>query len=483
MKIMGALLYSSAGQYVTSILTLVKILVISRLLGPEEIGVFAIAMSIIFFAQTLRTVGIGEYIISLKEVHEAELRTCFTILICMSSAFAVLFWVLAAPTAAFFDAPALEDLLKLLTAYFFISPLGMITQAQFYRAMRFKELAAIQVATAVADVILVIGFAIYGFGPLSLVFGYIGGGLAALATICWFDRKTILFRPLFKGVGKIARFGVPLTFSTMLNQTGVFAPALIVGHSIGAAATGYFNRGQAPVTFFRQAIEQSTARVALAWFAKISRDDPASLRTAYIKSTSVSAGIAWPFYTVLFFHAPTIVPLLLGEQWHASVPIAQALAVGGVMSTYTLYGLNLLAGAGRADLQLQFNIVAQTIRFSLLLFAVSHGLEAFAWAYAASNFVAPALICIWLRKGIGLRFRDLARSMARSFLVTLALAALNYLALTYYFQTAALDLLQLTLILAVNGTVWLAAIAVVRHELLVETFRIIKNRRQKSAAA
>lgn len=476
-------MHASLGQYVTSILGVVKIVVISRLLGPFDIGVATIALSIVLFVQCVRVFGVGEYLISRKEERHEDLRTCFTLLYILAISFSVAFWLFADLIAAFFDAPKLSYLLQVLTIYMLISPLTLITIARFNRTMRFREQAILQVFGSVTEVSIAVCLAVYGFGPASLIWGYIASAFSALAITCWFDSSTIILRPSLKGWRQIARFGVPLTFSTLLTQLGVLGPALIVGRQLDAAATGYFSRGQVPVTFFRQALEQSTARVALAWFAQISRADPDQLRQSYIKATALSSGIAWPFYVVLFFNAPTIIPLLLGEQWLSSVPIAQALAIGGMFSTYTIYGLNMLAAVGRADLQFQFNCAAQTIRFAVLLCTAPYGLETFAWAFAASNVVSPALLSVWLRKSINLRYRILCRSMIRSFLVAVAVAALNYAALQFLFTTDRLPLLEFVGLMAATGLVWLLSIVVTRHEIFGEVARLVRNRRARQKCA
>ena len=63
-----SLAYSLADSYLGVLLQLASTLIISRILTPTEIGIFAVAAVIAALASTFRDFGVAEYLIQEKEL-------------------------------------------------------------------------------------------------------------------------------------------------------------------------------------------------------------------------------------------------------------------------------------------------------------------------------------------------------------------------------------------------------------------------------
>ena len=84
-----------------------------------------------------------------------------------------------------------------------------------------------------------------------------------------------------------------------------------------------------PSDLFRSARDLGAAAlvpVSTVVFAKV-RDSAGRLQSAYLKALGISYSAVSPIMTVVVVGAPLLVPLLFGDGWDQSVPVAQALAL------------------------------------------------------------------------------------------------------------------------------------------------------------
>ena len=76
-KTRRAVYLSAVARYSDMIVQFVSVMVIARLLTPEEIGIFSISLAVIALAQTLREFGLGAYVVQERELDRARIRSAF----------------------------------------------------------------------------------------------------------------------------------------------------------------------------------------------------------------------------------------------------------------------------------------------------------------------------------------------------------------------------------------------------------------------
>ena len=93
MDIKNAALLSSVSGLVSKGISLLSVVIVARLLTPEEIGVFVIASSLTLIASEIRLIGINAYIIREKELTEEKVRRCIGLAILVSYSFGLILLV------------------------------------------------------------------------------------------------------------------------------------------------------------------------------------------------------------------------------------------------------------------------------------------------------------------------------------------------------------------------------------------------------
>ncbi len=474
---------ASGAQYLMFVLSFVKIAVISRLLTPTDIGVYTIAGALIFMAQVFRVYGTWDFIVSRKEIDRHQLGLCSTVLFVMAIVVTTAFLIAAPYAADFFAMPDLTGMIQLMALSFLILPIGAINQALMNRDLRFVPLSIIRIAATLADTGLVIILIYLDFGLISLAWGYVAANVVSTVMVIFYDPKNIIFRPRLRGMTELLRFGTLSASGTLLNNIGYYAPTMLLGRAYDAATVGFYGRGQTLITFFRQGLEVATGPVTTSWFAKKAKGSLEDSRNAYVRFVIVVAAVSWPLYIFVMMNAATLIPLLLGPNWTVSVPITQVLAIGGILTPYTVAGMNLLTGRGKVGLRLWFSLINQVVRIAILLVALSYGFSAFVWGIVIAHGASLVLMALLLRREIGLSLRGLLRSMRHSAILAGVVAALNYVMLGQDFATVPVSIGYFTVVMIVTALAWVGCIVGLKHVLWEEVQRALAARRGKKAAA
>ncbi|WP_262690556.1 lipopolysaccharide biosynthesis protein [Kordiimonas aestuarii] len=394
-----ALFFSALGKYGEFGLFLLGTIVLSRLLSPKEIGIFAAANSIIAFAQTIRMFGTNDYLIQEKSLEVKDVRKALAVA-------SVLSWILAGLLAAFssvianyFKEPLLQKVILLVAVSFLFLPISSTAHARLSRDMKFGTISIIGLLSALTNLSVAIILALNGFGALSIAWATFAANLALLIATAVLAPHYMLVRPHFVDLKKVFTFGSWVTASSIIRNIGYNGYLLIIARMLSFEALGLYMRAATIVERFTTILLDIIKSVALPSFAEIKRSGkPAG--PAIMKTLALMAGCLWPVYAFVGLHAEPIVGLLFGDQWFDAVPVVQILAVSVVVSMNLPALLpTVLTAYGRVKIIFVFNVIMYATRVVGVLLAVQHGLSAVAIAVTISSIVAVPLY-VWVLKSM-----------------------------------------------------------------------------------
>src|SRR5512144_103678 len=98
-----SIVLSAVERYGNLVLTLLSVVVLSRLLTPHEFGIYAITTSIAGVLCAVREFGGANYIIQKQDLSERCVRTAFTINCVISGVLIALLFAVRDGMASFFD--------------------------------------------------------------------------------------------------------------------------------------------------------------------------------------------------------------------------------------------------------------------------------------------------------------------------------------------------------------------------------------------
>jgi O-antigen/teichoic acid export membrane protein len=412
---------SLADSYLAIVLQVLSTMVISRILTPKEVGIFAIAAVISSLANMFRDFGFAEYLIQAKNLDRDRIRAALGLNIAMSWSMALLL-LLAAPWAAsFYKEPGVGDVLRVLSLSFVIVPFGAVVQSWFRRELNYRPIAITNALSSITSFVVAIWLALAGFSYLSLAWSSFAGIVVTVLGSLWFRPRGFPQLPGLKGVAEVFHFGKYASGVYILSQVGRGAPELIIGRVSGAADVGMFSRANSLVELLRRLLERPVMQVCLPYFAKKGREG-ASLWEAYASSVGLITGAAWPALASLAVFAYPVIRLVYGEQWTAAVPLAQILCLMCAIDMVTMLSREALLACGEARRASVLQLEVTTAQVVGLMLVIPYGLPGAAWGMVAAALVSAAFAYRHLRVTIDLKAMAILRACNKSALLTLTTA-------------------------------------------------------------
>ncbi len=369
MVVRRALGITGISQAAIFVLGFANVVIVSRLLRPEEIGIFSVAVSVLGFAHIFREFGVGQYLVQAAQVGKAELRAAFTVTLASSWLIALLIFLLRYPLSSFYGHEGVAEVLLVVCLNFLVLPLGSAQMAMMKRELRFGAIAGIGVAAAAVQTLVTIACAYVGQSYLSMAWGSLAMHLTSALAVNVLRAGHGPTLPTLHGLPAVLKFGSLTSASALIREIGLAAPDLILGRTLGFADVAVFSRGQGLQKMLVQRINALVRHVHFPTLASQLRKG-GDATALFFQATNHLSAVTLPLLAVLAALSEPLILFVFGEQWEAAVPVAVYICIGRMlMAPYALYALTLMA-AGKLYSELWAESFALLARIAVLLSSI-----------------------------------------------------------------------------------------------------------------
>lgn len=469
-----ALSLSFASQYTIQIVGLISIIALSRLLTPEEIGVFAVASVVLFVAGEIRMFGIGQYLIREPDLTDGKIRRALGVMIIMSWGMAALLVLSASWLADFYDEQGLIEILWLVAVTFVLAPFIAVPYSVLRRNMEFHKTLGLDATRATTQGVISVAGAWYGLGYMSMAWGLVIGSVVEIVLLQFMRPAGVPALPSFRGLGSVLRFGTFTGLSGLFAKTGEGTPELVLGRVGTMTDVALFSRGLGVVMIFNRAVTLAVRPVILPHFAAEYRETR-SVTYAYLRAVELQTGLAWPFFAGFAMAALPLVRVLYGDQWDASVPVAEVLVAWGVLFAMHCYCQDALLAVGEVTLAFWREVIMFVVRLAAVLVGATEGPMGVAVAFSVSGLFELLVTVIVLKRGIGLGAAAFFHACRKSVGVAVITLAGCWLSAASVESTFSSDFFRLAAFGTIGMTFWLAGIFLCRHPLADELIRALRS--------
>lgn len=388
-----SLAFSFLDRYATLVIGIVSSMVIARLLTPEEIGIYSVAMVLLGFLATVRDLGVGQYLVQEKELTTDRIRAVWAVQLGLGLALSVVILLASVPVAAFYREPQIREIMLLIALSYAVNPFGSLTYAWLMREMRFSTIALMRFLSSLAGASVGIWFAWRDFGPISLAYGSLTSTVVNALVALWYRPKSFPWAPGIAEIRRVLSVGSQLTLNSVVGVIATSAPELLLGRLQSLTAAGFYSRASGLVQMFNRLFVDAVTVVCLPWFAKESRAG-GSLVTPFLRATSYVTALGWSFCVGIVCLAHPVIRLLYGDQWDMSVDLARMLAASIAFGVpVTLCPAAMMASGGVASMT-RVTLVCAVQSIALVAIGASHSLTGVGVAMVVSTAVAGV---IWTR--------------------------------------------------------------------------------------
>ncbi|HEV7267336.1 MAG TPA: oligosaccharide flippase family protein [Falsiroseomonas sp.] len=474
-----AVAFSFAAKYSTLALRTVGLLVLARLLPPEEFGVFATAAAIVTLVFVFAEFGLHSHLIQARRLTRALVAAALGLAGVLNLVAITLIVALAWLLPWTQTVPEASTVLLLLAVAAAAGPVALPVAAKLQRGMRFDRLLVIDFTRSMVGVGGSIALVATGWGVVGLAWAAVAESVSgvALTLALGAGRRPVL--PALRGWGTALRFGGPLALVGGFRQAAEAGTTLLISSLLGLAAAGIYARALTVKTLLNKAVVEAVSPVVLPVLARETRQGR-DLGGLYLRKIGALTALHWPFFAVLALLAEPLVLLVLGPQWAAAAPVVRVLALAGLFDPFGALSLKFFValGANGAFLRIQACVVAARLLAVGLLAMVS--LEAAAIGLVAGAAVRAVGATLWLERRLGVSWAAIGRRVGQAALLTgFSVVGPAFLLLVTGWPA---DLAVGLAGGALGALGWAAGLAVTRHELGGELLRAAAALRGRLAA-
>lgn len=422
-----ALIWRGLAMGGEKIIFLARLIVLARLLAPEDFGLVAIGMTVLAIALSLTDFGVVAALIQQPATDKRHRDTAWTIGLLRGIAVTAAL-VLAAPWIADgFAEPRATDIIRALASTAVIQAAASIEVARLNRELRFQGLAGIRLFAAVVNTAVAIVLA-PSLGAWAIVWGAIAGALAHMIS----SYGVAPYRPALRlsddATASIARFG---RWIFLIGVLGVAADSVLrwlIATRLGVAELGLFFMAVRLAFLPAQLITELVSEVAFPVYAELQGDRQKAAAAFRRLLISVSA-LLIPACLVFIWLVPDLVRHVLGERWEGIVVVMQLLILSSIVGSLGDGVAPVLKGTGRPS------GIAVMDALHLLLIAIlgwplieAYGLVGAGITWLAATTVSQFLAVRYARRVFTRPFAGLATPVVAIVAISLLATAVAALA-------------------------------------------------------
>ena len=379
------------------IFNLIKIIIIARLLSPNDFGMFGIALLILSIFGTFTQTGSLSALIQKKGKIESYLNTAWTLGLIRGGLIATLVFFLAKPSALFFATPDTEQILRIIGISIVLESLNNIAVIYLHKELKFQKYFKYQFLGTITDVIVTIIAAFFLKSVWALVLGLLAGNLVR----CIMSYIIESYRPKLQfnksQVRELLKFGKWIAGTSILVFLIIHGDDIFVGKLLGAAMLGFYQMAYKISNTPTTEITLVISHVSFPAYSKL-QDNLPKLRDAFMRVLKLTAFISFPLAAFIFILAPEFTLLFLGEKWMPVVPAMRILVMAGAVRSLIASACSIFRAIGKPKIE----TIWQVIRLSIIVILI----YPLTTKYGISGTSAVILLSTFI-SGIGFGFEAL----------------------------------------------------------------------------
>lgn len=454
---------------------------LARLVGPEWFGLLALGVVYVSFVEIFVTQGFGTALIQRRDLEDGHLDAAFWITMTMAGALMLTTLLLADWVASIFREPRLASILRWLSLSLLLAGLSAVPRAVLTREMKFRPLAARSLLATLTGGIIGLAMAWQGFGVWSLVAQQLSSAAVTTAVLWWATTWRPSFPPSRHHIRDLYGFATTITGENLLWFATNRTDQTVIALGFGAAALGPYALANRCVQLTMDAVATPVQVVALPAFSRIQAERD-RVHSAFYRLTETLAAVALPTFCGIAVLAPTLVPVLFGPRWTASVSLLRALAVSGILYIPVSFVHPLTLALGKPRIALILSVCQTLLTIGLCLLAMRWSPLAVAGAVACSMAIGLTVGLTVCRRLTGISILMLGSCLWAPALASTIMST-AVLGFQHFARERLGDLLTVAGGVVLGASIYGVGIAVLRPELVRQLSQIVLTRGRLPRAA
>jgi O-antigen/teichoic acid export membrane protein len=423
---------SVSSVYVNGVLQIIGVIVLARLLTPEDFGLVAIVMALTRFAPLLVDFGTADATTQTNKITQGQSSTLFWLTSGIGCAVAVSLVVCSPLIAWLYHEPRLQPISMYSGLTFAFAGVSGQHLALLRRTMQFGVIAKMQILGAVAGLVCAIVIAMCGYGYWALVARPIVTA-ACIAAGAWLACRWRPGYPVFDAeVKSMIGFGMHVLTASIPSSMTRVADRIALGLFSTPRDLGFYQNAQNMYENAFLAPLDQLHNVGSAGLSKL-QSNPRTLQQKYEATLSALAFFVMPTAAILSVTGQDVVAMLLGATWRVSGLLLSLMALRGIVEFIEMSQGWLHVASGRADRWKYSAFVSAIVRVAAILGGLPFGAVGVVIALVAAGWVIALPSVTYAGRPLGIGASLVIRAVGGPLLgATIAVAAGWWLQSTFF---------------------------------------------------
>lgn len=365
-------------------------IVLTRNLLPTDIGLYSFTLIFITFSTVLMDGGFSNALIRKTAPSPTDYNTAFVINVLIALGLYGVFFVTAPFVADFFRLPALTLAIRVVCLSVIIGSFAIIPKTYFTKHLQFKEQALVSLTASLIAGGVGIWMVYNNFSYWSLIClqllrqSIITIGLWVVST----------FKPRFQydpvAAKSLFGYGSKILMSGLVDNLYNNLYTLVIGKVYSPHQLGLYSRADQFTSIFSVNLAMVLQRVSLPVLTDCKTDEEhlTNLYRNFIRyATLVSALLLFTFCAM----ADTLIEVLLGTRWMATVPILRILCLSALFQPLIMLNQNILQVFGKGKLFFQIEVGKKFFAVCVIAVALLHSMPLLLWGIVFISVVSYLL--------------------------------------------------------------------------------------------
>jgi len=358
-------------------------------------------------------------------VTEEPISALFWINILLGALLALTMVALGPAIAAFYGEPRLFGVTSVLAMGFIFTAAGVQHSAILQRQMRFAVLGAITVISLIVGTVTAIAEAEVGYGYWAIVAMSVAPPFITTLGV-WLVTRWVPRMPRRRvGIRSMMHFGGTLTLNGFVAYIAYNAEKIMIGYLWGADAIGIYGRAYSVISIPTDNLNSAVGEVAFSALSRL-QDDPARLKSYFLKGFSLVLGLTLPITIICALFADDVVFVLLGPKWGDATAIVRLLAPTiAIFAVINPLGW-LIYSMGFVERGLKIALVFAPLMIAACVIGLPYGPKGVALAYSAVMVLWFVPHILWSVHGTPISLLDILLAASGPLASSLAAGVLAF---------------------------------------------------------
>ncbi len=392
-------------------ISLVSIMILARLLTPEDFGIIALASSIYAMIELMRAMGFDTVLIQKQNVGREYYDTAWTLQIIFSTFASLIMVLISEPVANYYGDLRLTPVLWLMAGMTFLNGLTNIGVVEFRKKMDFNKEFLFQVLVKLSGFLVTVPLAFYWKSYWAMLMGMLS---TRFVSVCLsYYMQSFRPRPSLSKHEDVLGFSSWLFMNNILVYINQNGQNFIVAKLLGGQSLGVLSVSSELSNMTSDEIIAPINRAAYPGFAKVS-NDKILLKKTYLSILPYIALLAALAGFSISALAPVLVKALLGDKWLEGVPIIEIISLASLFMALNTNSGSVFLAVGRPKILTYLMTVRLLLILPLLFYLIPQfGLMGVAYTFALGAFLLFPLSQYIAARIVGFSFRELITGIYR----------------------------------------------------------------------